>query len=97
MKLNFTGRAAGWSAAHWKTATLGWLAFVVIAIGVGNAVGKVGLTDSETSTGEAARAETILENAGFAQPAGESVLVQNLHRRASDPAFARSLLTRSPI
>jgi RND superfamily putative drug exporter len=88
MKLNLTGRAARWSAAHWKTATLGWLAFVVIAIGVGNAVGKVGLTDSESSTGEAARAETILQNAGFAQPAGESVLVRNLHARASDPAFA---------
>src|SRR5262245_49997831 len=91
MKLNLTGRAARWSAAHWKTATLAWVAFVVIAIGVGNAVGKVGLKNSEESTGEAARAESILHDAGFAQHAGESVLVQNLHGRASDPAFAQTV------
>jgi RND superfamily putative drug exporter len=88
MKLNLTGRAARWSAAHWKTATLAWVAFVAIAIGVGNTVGKVGLTDSEQSTGEAARAESILQDAHFRQHAAESVLVQNLHARAPDPAFA---------
>jgi putative drug exporter of the RND superfamily len=61
---------------------------VVVAIGVGNAVGKVGLESSERSTGEAARAEAILQDAGFKQHAGESVLVQNRHAAASDPAFA---------
>ena len=28
-----------WSAAHWKTATFGWLAFVVVAFALGGAVG----------------------------------------------------------
>ena len=73
MKVNLTARAARWSAAHWKTATLAWVAFVVLAVGAGTVAGKVGLKDSEQSTGEAARAESILENAGFKQPAGESV------------------------
>src|SRR5215471_19407868 len=88
MKLNLTARAARWSAAHWKTAALAWLAFVAVAVVAGNLTGKVGLTDSEQSTGETARAESILEHAGFTQPAGESVLVQNRHASASNPAFA---------
>ena len=88
MKLNLTARAARWSAAHWKTAALAWVAFVVIAIGAGTVAGKVGLKNSEQSTGEAARAESILQDAGFKQPAGESVLVQNAHADASGAAFA---------
>jgi hypothetical protein len=32
MKLNVTARAARWSAAHWKTATVLWLAFAVAAV-----------------------------------------------------------------
>ena len=91
MKLNLTGRAARWSAAHWKTAALAWIAFVVIAIAAGSAVGKVGLRNSEQSTGEAARAESVLQDAGFKQHAGESVLVQNRHATASDPAFAATV------
>jgi uncharacterized membrane protein YdfJ with MMPL/SSD domain len=91
MKLNVTARAARWSAAHWKTATLAWAAFVVIAVGLGMGAGKVGLKDSEESTGEAARAESILERAGFTQPAGESVLIQNTRSTASDPAFAATV------
>ena len=37
--MNLAERAGRWSAAHWKTATLLWLAFVVAAIAVGTAVG----------------------------------------------------------
>ncbi|HEV8462857.1 MAG TPA: MMPL family transporter, partial [Gaiellaceae bacterium] len=79
MKLNITARAARWSAAHWKTATLVWLAFVVAAVVLGGMAGKKGLTDSESSTGETARAETMLEKAGFDTPTSESVLVQAKH------------------
>jgi RND superfamily putative drug exporter len=88
MKLNLTARAARWSAGHWKTATLAWIAFVAVAVGLGTVAGKVGLSDSEQSTGEAARAESILQDAGFKQPAGESVLIQNTHLAASDGRFA---------
>jgi RND superfamily putative drug exporter len=79
MQLNITARAARWSAAHWKTATLVWLAFVVAAVVLGGMAGKKGLSDAESSTGETARAETILEQAGFHTPSSESVLVQAKH------------------
>jgi RND superfamily putative drug exporter len=83
MKLNVTARAARWSAAHWKTATALWLAFVAAAVVLGGMAGKVNLSDAEGSNGDTARAETILAEAGFRSPAGESVLVQA--RRAGAP------------
>ena len=55
----FAARAARWSAAHWKTATFGWLAFVVAAVAIGSAVGSVKLTDAEQGTGETARAAML--------------------------------------
>jgi len=84
---NFAARAGRWSAAHWKTATFGWLAFVVVAIVAGMAVGTVKLTDAEQGTGETARAQGMLSDAGFAQPAAESVLVQSKQQTASNAAF----------
>ena len=32
---NLAARMGRWSAAHWKTATFGWLAFVVVAFALG--------------------------------------------------------------
>ena len=84
---NLAARAGRWSAAHWKTATLVWLAFVVVAVGVGRAVGTVKLTDSEQGTGETARAQAILANAGFKTPASENVLIESKTLTAQAPAF----------
>jgi RND superfamily putative drug exporter len=84
---NLAARAGRWSAAHWKTATLAWVAFVVVAVVIGRAVGTVSLTDAEQSTGEAARAQAILQGAGFSQPAAENVLVQSRSLSVADPAF----------
>lgn len=64
-RTNFAGRAGRWSAAHWKTATFGWIAAGIIAVVIGTAVGTVMLTDSEQASGETAKAEQILQNAGF--------------------------------
>ena len=36
---NLAARMGRWSAAHWKTATFGWLAFVLVAFALGGAVG----------------------------------------------------------
>jgi heme transporter len=58
--MNIAYRAGRWSAAHWKTATLAWLAMVVCAVVVGNFLGTVKLTDSEQSTGQSARAQLLL-------------------------------------
>ena len=76
MRLNLASRAGRWSAAHWKTATLGWLAFVVLAVVLGGAVGTKSLGDSEGIPGESGRMEKILEE-NFKRPAGETVLIQS--------------------
>ena len=82
---NLAARAGRWSAAHWKTATFGWVAFVVVAVAIGYAVGIVNLTDSEQGTGETAKAQAILAQAGFKTPASESVLIKSptAHRRCA--------------
>jgi RND superfamily putative drug exporter len=86
--VNLAGSMGRWSAQHWKTATVLWLVFVVLAVGIGRAVGKVALKDSEQATGEAARAQAILGSAGFKSPASESVLVESrTGLPASAPAF----------
>ena len=90
-KQNLAARAGRWSAAHWKTATLGWVAFVVVAVVLGKVAGTVMLTDAEQSTGEAARAQAILQHAGFSQPAAENVLVQSRSLTVSDPAFRTTI------
>ncbi|MES1246560.1 MAG: MMPL family transporter [Actinomycetota bacterium] len=86
--MNLAGRMGRWSAHHWKTATILWLVFVVLAVGAGRAVGTFKLKDSEQATGEAARAQAILSSAGFKSPASESVLVESrTGLSAGSPAF----------
>jgi RND superfamily putative drug exporter len=91
MQGNLAERAARWSAAHWKTATFGWLAFVAVAVVLGQALGTVQLSDSENSSGEPARAERALADAGFRRSAGESVLVRSPRLTADAPAFRAEL------
>jgi uncharacterized membrane protein YdfJ with MMPL/SSD domain len=74
---NLAGWAGKWSAAHWKTATFGWIAFAVLCVVLGGAVGAVKLTDVEYASGEAAKAESMLQQAGFKTPATESVLIRS--------------------
>ena len=85
--MNIAGRMGRWSAAHWKTATFGWLALVAIALVAGQTVGTRMLTNAEMSQDGSARAETILARAGFEPPASEVVLVQSGTSRPGDPAF----------
>src|SRR5262249_2693108 len=91
MRPNLAERAGMWSAAHWKAATFGWLAFVAIAIVFGQALGTVKLTDTEQSTGESARAEKALEASGLHRAASESVLVQSPRVSLADPEFKPEL------
>ncbi len=88
---NLAARAGRWSAAHWKTATFGWLAFVVVAIALGHALGTVKLTDAEQATGESARASAALAAAGFRRTASESVLLHGAQSSYGEPAFRRAL------
>jgi len=85
-RANLAARMGRWSAAHWKTATFGWLALVVVAFAIGGAVGTKQIDPNAAGPGESGRMDRILD-AGFQQPAGESVLVQSDTLRAGDPAF----------
>jgi uncharacterized membrane protein YdfJ with MMPL/SSD domain len=89
--MNLAARAGKWSAAHWKTATLGWLAFVVAAVALGMAHGTVKQTDAEQTNGQAARAEQMLAAAHVKNVASENVLVRSRTLTASSPAFRRTV------
>ena len=78
---NIAARMGRWSARHWKTATFGWLAFVVIAFLLGGQIGTVQLTEAEDLTGQSAKAENLRSpyadgNAGQISKDGRSALVQ---------------------
>jgi uncharacterized membrane protein YdfJ with MMPL/SSD domain len=77
MHMNIAARAGRWSAAHWKAATLAWVAFVVAAVTLGSIAGTRKLTDVEGAQGETAKAQRILAGAGFDNSAGEAVLVES--------------------
>ena len=87
---NLAARMGRWSASHWKTATFGWLAFVLVAFGLAGIVGSKNIDLNAPGPGESGRADRILD-AGFKQPAGESVLIQSRSLRVSDPAFTAAI------
>jgi uncharacterized membrane protein YdfJ with MMPL/SSD domain len=82
---NLAARMGRWSASHWKTATFGWLAFVLVAFGLGGMVGTRNI-DNAAGPGESGRMDRVLE-AGFKQPAAENVLVQGRSTRVGTAAF----------
>ncbi|WP_261719757.1 MMPL family transporter [Streptomyces sp. FZ201] len=69
-------RAGGWSARHRWAAVGIWVLFVVLAMGLGSAAGRVDVDESQALKGETKTAAQIIEDAGIEEPAGETVLVQ---------------------
>ncbi|MEV6182552.1 MMPL family transporter [Streptomyces sp. NPDC052015] len=69
-------RAGGWSARHRWAAVGIWVLFVVLAMGLGSAAGRVDVKDSDQLKGETHTAAKIIEDAGIEEPASETVLVQ---------------------
>jgi uncharacterized membrane protein YdfJ with MMPL/SSD domain len=90
-EMNLAGRAGRWSAAHWKTATLGWLAFAVAAVMLGSMHGTVKQTSAEQTNGQAARAERMLTAAHVKSHASEYVLVHSQTLTARSSAFRRTV------
>jgi RND superfamily putative drug exporter len=86
-KRNIAESAGRWSAAHWKTATFGWLALVIVAVLAGSLAGTHSLSDAEQSNGQSARAEQMLADAGITSATSESVLVQSKTVGAHTPRF----------
>src|ERR1700749_3121896 len=90
-RMNLAERAGHWSAAHWKTATFGWLAFVAAAVVLGAMHGTTSLTDAEETNGQAARAQQMLTAAHVKNIASENVLVHSRTLTASSPVFRHTL------
>ena len=85
---NIAARMGRWSASHWKTAVFGWLAFVIAAVMIGQAIGTKQIDQNNSNVGQAHRADTILRDAGFqSDPQTEIVLVQSKTHTAGDPEF----------
>jgi RND superfamily putative drug exporter len=80
-------RAARWSITHRRRAIAGWLALMVLALGIGGAFGTKQLGITEKGVGESGRAERTLNKAGFASPAYERVLVRGDGLTAADRAL----------
>jgi uncharacterized membrane protein YdfJ with MMPL/SSD domain len=86
---NFAARMGRWSASHWKTAVIGWLAFVVASFLIGSTLGTKYLEASDSNVGEARTADKMIE-AGFPKKTdeqGEMVLIQSQTLTADAPAF----------
>jgi uncharacterized membrane protein YdfJ with MMPL/SSD domain len=83
---NVAARMARWSSRHRKTAFWGWLAFVIVALGIGTALGSNLISDVDNFNGESHDAEVALENAGL-RPQSEVVFLQSDSLTIKDPQF----------
>jgi putative drug exporter of the RND superfamily len=68
-------RLGRWSSEHRAKAILAWIALLLVALAAAG-VGAKTLSPSGESTGDSAKAERLLEQGGFRQPAAEEVLLQ---------------------
>ncbi len=87
---NLAARIGSWSAHHRRTAILGWVLFVVLAVVVGGKIGQNDLDESAAGSGESKRGDMIVEAAGFPEQSGERVLIQG--KRADDPAVTAAVV-----
>ena len=85
------GQVTG-APAHRKLAIWGWVAFLVVAIFVGQSIAPNELKGADKYAGESAKAEKTLEEA-FPQPAGEMVLVHSGKRTSNDASLPGGALT----
>src|SRR5436305_12855038 len=97
---NIAARMGRWSASHWKTAVFGWLAFVVVAFGVGTQVTMKTISTQDQNVGQAHRADEIFKQSGFGQTDAETefVLVQSKTLTVKSSAFRAAIAhVASPV
>jgi uncharacterized membrane protein YdfJ with MMPL/SSD domain len=84
---NIAARVGRWSVGHRKTAILGWLAFVFVALAVGfNLVPQKEIDQADSMPGESGKAGQVLNDA-FRKESGEQVLIQSKTLDAGDAQF----------
>jgi len=89
---SLVGRVAGWSAAHRKSAVLGWLLLVIGAVTAGQLLGMGNVQSYDP--GGAGRAERVLNQPGVHTPPSENVLVQE---RSAGQVFAGDPRMRAAV
>ncbi|MGH4032188.1 MMPL family transporter [Actinomycetota bacterium Odt1-20B] len=89
----FAARAGGWSARHRWAAVGIWVLFVVLAMGLGSAAGRVDADDDGGLKGETSQASRIVDDAGLKEPAGETVLIQAKGRLTAKAPEFRAAVT----
>ena len=87
---HLAARMGRWSASHWKTATFGWLAFVIASFAVGNLIGTKTIDPNASGSGESGHVMKVLAS-DFKQPAHENVLIRSTHTTTGDPTFRRAV------
>jgi len=91
-RTGIASRAAHWSAKHRKAAIFGWIAFVFVAMALGNLTGTKTLADEDMGNGDSRTAERIIAGAGFPEDASEKVLIQAENgQKATDPEFTAAV------
>ena len=87
---HLAARMGRWSASHWKTATFGWLAFVVAAFAIGNVIGTKNLDPNKAGSGESGHVQSVLADE-FKQPANENVIIKSSGSTVDAPEFRRAV------
>ncbi|WP_261567408.1 MMPL family transporter [Frankia gtarii] len=94
---HLAARAARWSVRHRRLAVGGWLLGVILAIVLGSMIGTHTLADTDYSTGQDARAQRILAEHGYVNPADENVLIQRTTPAANPQALLADPQIRSAL
>ena len=87
---HLAARMGRWSASHWKTATFGWLAFVVAAFAIGSVIGTKNLDPNKAGSGESGHVQSVLADE-FKQPANENVIIKSSGSTVDAPEFRHAV------
>jgi uncharacterized membrane protein YdfJ with MMPL/SSD domain len=90
----FAARAGRWSAANRKKAIFGWLAFVILAVAIGSAVGTKTPTNQDSTVGDSGRGDKLVTD-HYPDTAGESVLIQGRHGQTYRDADVRAAVDQT--
>jgi uncharacterized membrane protein YdfJ with MMPL/SSD domain len=88
---NIAARMGHWSATHRKTAIWGWLAFVLLAVFIGQAVGSNTIHGADNFSGESGAAEKALFGHGL-RPNTEHVFFQSKTLTIHDPQYRAAVV-----
>ncbi len=86
MQDNFAARMGRWSAQHRKKAIFGWLAFVIVSLIVGSAVGVRAPDDEVTYVGDSGKAHELVDAHNPTQNVESVILQAPKGASAQDPS-----------